>query len=413
MIGIIGLSHKSAPLEVRERYAFDGNDINSLTQCILADSEVDEIVVLSTCNRTELYFSTQSKCIKGTMKRIDHCLHDFGHLEASYKAYFYHYFDNRAVSHLFRLVSGLESMVIGEYQIVSQIKEALNRAMQNRSSGKMLTRLFTKALEVGKLVRTQTGISRGAFSVSYAAVEKCREHFSNLELRKILLIGAGETGELVVKNLHKRGCQNITIANRTPQKGQLLAQRFQAAAIPFSQLSQAIRDSEIVISSITGEHVIDRSLLNEEPFIHKVMMIDLGVPRNISPDLAGIEHVKLLNIDDLKRVVVQNEEKKKSYFDTALKIIEEKLKEFDDWLMGQKLSPAIKHIISSVRQINQEGLHAFGASFSEQELETMEQYGNHLSERMIRTLIKNLKATTDNGRKEDVVQVVNRLFDKE
>jgi len=301
-------------------------------------------------------------------------------------------------------------MVVGEYQIVAQIKDAFQYAQKQNSTGKILNRLFTRALEVGKQVRTRTGISRGAFSVSYAAVEKCREHFSNIEERKILLVGAGETGELVLKNLHKRGSHKITIANRTPEKAQELAFRYDADTVPMENLDSAIKSAEIVISSIIGEHYIDTDLLGVEPFGHKVMMVDLGVPRNIHPDVAEISHVKLLNIDDLQRVVVQNEEKKKSYFDGAEDIIAEKLEEFEEWLMTQKLSPAIQLIASSVRQLHSDGLEAFKSSASEEEMEIMKSYGQHLSEKMIKTLIKNLKSTTDNGRKEDVVHVVNKLF---
>ena len=411
MIGIIGLSHKSAPVEVRECYAFNNNDINSLSQCILSGGQVDEVIILSTCNRTEIYFSTHAKCIKGSVKQIDDCIHDFAQFSSKSKEYFYHLFEDDAVVHLFRLISGLESMVVGEYQIVSQVKEAFNQARENKSSGKILNRFFTKALEVGKQVRTQTGISRGAFSVSYAAVEKCREHLSNLEQRKILLVGAGETGELVVKNLHKRGCRHITIANRTPENGELLAARFQAGTVPFGQLSNAIREAEIVISSVTGEHVINRALLGEELLPHKVMMIDLGMPRNISPELSLIPHVKLLNIDDLQEVVVQNEEKKKSYFETADQIIETKREEFEEWLTSQKLSPTIQHIISSVNQLHNEGVQTFGSSYSEEEQEAMKQLSQHLSGKMINNLIKNLKTATNNGRKGDIIQAINHLFD--
>ncbi len=410
MIGIIGLSHKSAPLEVRERYAFNQQNIDTLSNCILSGGQVEEVVILSTCNRTEIYFMTQSNCIKGAVKQIDQCLHEFSEYDSTSKEYFYHLFDARAVTHLFRLISGLESMIVGEYQIVAQIKDAFQYAQKQSTTRKILNRLFTKALEVGKQVRTYTGISRGAFSVSYAAVEKCREHFSHIEKRKILLIGAGETGELVLKNFHKRGSHKITIANRTLEKAQELAVRYNAETVPLENLRSAIRGAEIVISSITGEHLINKDLLGAAPFDHKVMMVDLGVPRNIHPDVAGISHVKLLNIDDLQQVVTQNEEKKKSYFDVAERIIAEKGKEFDEWLMTQKLSPAIQLIASSLRQLHNDGLAAFKSSASEEEIEIMNSYGQHLSEKMIKTLIKNLKSTTENGRKEDVVEVVNKLF---
>lgn len=411
MIGVIGLSHKSAPLDVRECYAFGNQDVTQLSQKILTSDQVDEVVILSTCNRTELYFITSSNCLKGAIQHIDHCLRDYGPYDPTSKKHFYHLFDNAAVNHLFRLISGLESMVTGEYQIVSQVKEAYDLAHQNNFSGKILNRLFIKTLEVGKLVRTKTEISRGAFSVSYAAVEKCREHFSNLEERNILLVGAGETGELVVKNFHKRGCHRISIANRTADHAEELAGRYQAEAVPFSRLTDAIRDAEIVISSVSGEHLIHPQMLGDAPFESKVMMVDLGVPRNIHPGVGEMDHVRLLNIDDLQKVVLQNEEKKKSYFDVAEQIISEKSEEFHEWLISQKLSPTIQHIVKSVRQMHAESLEAYRSSLSEEELEALERYGQHLSEKMIKTVVKNLKETSENGRKNEIVDAVGKLFE--
>lgn len=412
MIGIIGLSHKSAPLEVREQYAFDKEDVGRLSECILAGSQVDEILILSTCNRTELYFSSHHQNQDRVIEHIENCLQEYAVSGTTNKTYFYYLFDRDAVIHLFRLISGLESMVVGEYQIVSQIKDTVNAAREQGSIGKILNRLFIKALEVGKKVRSQTGISRGAFSVSYAAVEKCREHFSDLEKRKILLVGAGETGELVVKNLHKRGCRFISIANRTFEKAQQLAARFHADIVPFNDLGEAIAAAEIVITSVSGEHLINNSLIEEHQPDHKVMMIDLGVPRNIDPEVSGIKNVRLLNIDDLQKVVLQNEEKKKSYFEKAEKIINEKVSEFEEWLDSRELSPTINHIVSSVRQIHDDGLKAFGSSHSATELEIMEKYGSYLSEKMINTLVKNLKSTMKDGQKDDMVQLVHHLFDR-
>jgi glutamyl-tRNA reductase len=412
MIGIIGLSHKSAPLDVREQYAFDKEDVGRLSECILAGSQVEEVLILSTCNRTELYFSSHNQNQDRVVEHIENCLWEFSVSGTANKIHFYHLFDRDAVTHLFRLISGLESMVVGEYQIVSQIKDTLNAARKQGSIGKILNRLFIKAFEVGKKVRSQTGISRGAFSVSYAAVEKCREHFSDLEKRKILLVGAGETGELVVKNLHKRGCRFIAIANRTIEKAEQLAARFHADIVPFENLREAILDAEIVITSVSGEHLINNSLLREHQPGHKVMMIDLGVPRNIDPDVGRIKNVRLLNIDHLQKVVLQNEERKKSYFETAEKIINKKVSEFEEWLESRELSPTIQHIVSSVRQIHYDGLKAFGASHSATELEIMEKYGHHLSEKMINTLVKNLKSTMKDEQKDEMVQLVHRLFDR-
>jgi glutamyl-tRNA reductase len=411
MIGLIGLSHKTAPLTIREDFAFDSDKINIISQSIMQSSEIDGVIIVSTCNRTEIYFTTPFRNVTDAARHIDGCLKEFVKTDITSKDHFYHFFDKEVVNHLFRLISGLESMVVGEYQIVSQIKNALSIAQANQTSGTILSRLFTKALEVSKQVRTKTGINQGAFSVSYAAVEKCREHFADLSHRNILLLGAGETGELVVKNLYKRGCRSITIANRTLSKAKELAVRYKGQPLPVDELLTALKSCDILIASTSVEHIIKASMVEKSGIRHKMMMIDLGVPRNIDPSLADMSNVKLFNIDDLQKVVLHNEEKKKSYFETANNIILSKEKEFEDWLVSRKLSPAIQNMISSVQQVNMRAVETFGTSLSGEEKELLREFSGHLSGKMVNRLVKNLKITTGNGRKDEIIKAINQLFE--
>jgi glutamyl-tRNA reductase len=411
MIGLIGLSHKTAPLTIREDFAFNSDKIKIISQGILQSGEIDGVIIVSTCNRTEIYFTTPHRSVTDAARHIDSCLKDFVKADIAGEDHFYHFFDKDAVYHLFRLISGLESMVFGEYQIVSQIKNALSIAQANKTSGTILSRLFTKALEVSKQVRTKTGINQGAFSVSYAAVEKCREHFSDLSGRNILLLGAGETGELVVKNLYKRGCRNITIANRTFSKAEELAHRYNGQPLTIQELSAALKKCDILIASTSVEHIIKSSMGESFSVGHKIMMIDLGVPRNIEPSLGELSNVKLFNIDDLQKVVLHNEEKKKSFFETANKIILIKAGEFDDWLVSRKLSPAIQNMISSVREVNMGAVESYGASLSGEEKDLLRAYSRHLSDKMVNRLVKNLKITTANGRKDEIIKAIHQLFE--
>ena len=193
------------------------------------------------------------------------------------------------------------------YTKLLRIKEAYSHAEANGTVGKVLTRLFNKALETGKLVRSNTQMSTGAFSVSYAAVEKCNNQFKNLKDKKILLIGAGETGELVIKNLYKKGCKNITVTNRTITKAEELATRYNGKALPFNQMMEGIHDAEIIVSSVaTKEPLFDATTLKPHLNGHPlVMMIDLGVPRNIHPNVSDIPIIDLVNVDDLEEVVAR------------------------------------------------------------------------------------------------------------
>jgi glutamyl-tRNA reductase len=411
MIGLIGLSHNTAPLVLREDFAFDSNKINIISQCIMQSGEIEGVIIVSTCNRTEFYFTTPSRCIKEAIRHIDVCLKDYVKADITRKDHFYHFFDKEAVHHLFRLISGLESMIFGEYQIVSQIKNALSTAQANQTTNTILTRLFSKALEVSKQVRTKTGINEGAFSVSYAAVEKCREHFVDLAHRNILLLGAGETGELVVKNLYKRGCRNITIANRTFSKAEELAQRYKGQPLLIEKLSIALKSCDILIASTSVEHIIEPSMAETFSTGHKIMMIDLGVPRNIAPIIGELTNVKLYNIDHLQKVVLHNEEKKKSFLSSANKIILTKTGEFDDWLASRKLAPAIKNMISSVQEVNSGAVETYGTSLSGDEKDLLRVYSRHLSDKMINRLVKNLKIITGNGRKDEIIKVISELFE--
>lgn len=410
MIGVVGLSHKSAPVHIREKFALNKEDYTELSNTILKHRNIRELVIISTCNRTELYFTAEECCSTGAFYILFRFLKTHFE-EEGIESHFYQMETQKAVNHLFRVVSGLESMVLGEYQIVAQIKDAIGHAEEIGAAGKLLTRLFHKALETGKQVRTKTGISNGAFSVSYAAVEKCNNIFEQLPDKKILLIGAGETGELTIKNLYKKGCQNIVVTNRTTSKAEELASRFKGSVINFKDLKAGIHDADIVVSSISCKNpLVTNELLSLNGDNKQTVFIDLGVPRNIDPKLAEHKQVALYNVDDLEEVVSKNMEKKKTYIATAEKIIGKKAQEYADWLSIQNLSPVIQNIISEVNEINQSELAVFKKFHNEEEFQNMEKYGKHIAEKFVNSMIKNLKTISDNGRKTEYVKVINDLF---
>ncbi len=412
MIGVIGLSHKSAPVNIREKFSLDEDDSSRLSAIILSNKYIEELVILSTCNRTEIYFKADDCCSPGAFHIIMKSLRNFSGTGEETDNYFYRFGNDEAIRHLFRVVSSLESMVLGEYQIVSQVKEAYRVSKENKTVGRIFKRLFSKALETGKLVRTKTAMSNGAFSVSYAAVEKCNEQFTDLQQKKILLIGAGETGELVIKNLYKKGCKNITITNRTSGKAEELATRYQGKAIPFSSLMEGIHEAEIIVSSVAGKDpILDAQKVQPvmNGFPH-VVMIDLGVPRNINPDVSQIPGISLINVDDLEEVVAGNMEKKQAYVSVAESIIAEKTTEFSDWLSVQNLTPAINEIISAVNRTSESELAVFRKNLSEADYQQIERYSKQLSEKITGSLIKNMKKISDNGRKTEYVKVITDLF---
>ena len=413
MIGVIGLNHKTAPVEIREKYSIDNQGNIKLTKEISSISYIDEVLILSTCNRTEVYFVAEESYTRKAFDVIRKQLHLFvNQLEQiNLNQYFYHYQQEEAIKHLFRVISSLDSLVLGEYQIVSQIKEAFRLTKEAGTIGKVFKRLFIKALETGKLVRTKTAMSVGAFSVSYAAVEKCQKYFGNLEEKKILLIGAGETGELVVKNLNKKGCRNITITNRTAEKAQVLANRYNGKVIGFQDYMENLHEAEIVVTSVSGKnHLFDAQTIKPHLNGHPMLLIDLGIPRNINPDVSELPNITLLNIDDLEEVVTANHEKKQNYISVAEEIIDNKVNEFSDWLYAQNLSPAIQNILHSVSLINERELATQKSICPEETQQLLEKHSNYISEKLTNTLIKNLKIISDNGRKTEYTKIIKELF---
>ena len=414
MIGVVGLSHKSAPVNIREKFAFNKEEYTDLSKNILKDKHIDELVVISTCNRTEIYFSAHEMYYSGAFNTLFHYLRSHVQDESGIESHFFQYETKEAVIHLFNVVSGLDSMVLGEYQIVSQVKQAIHHAEQIGSAGKILKRLFHKALETGKEVRTKTGISNGAFSVSYAAVQKCSHIFEQLDNKKILLIGAGETGQLVIKNLHKKGCENIQVANRTISKALELAEQFSGTVLELNDLEKGISEADIVVSSVSSKKpIINASMIQYSTPEKPLVFIDLGVPRNIDPEIADKPNINLFNVDDLEEVVNDNLHKKQGYVKVAEEIISIKSSEFTTWLSAQNLSPVIQNMILGISEINQNELAVFKKFHNIDEYTQMEKYGKHIAEKIVNSMIKNLKSVSDNGRKTEYIKVINELFSPE
>lgn len=414
MIGVIGVSHKSASVRVREKLAFDSNEAGFLASAILKNKYFREVVILSTCNRTEIYFVAEEICPNGAFKSIKSILTDTCKLEEDIQPYLFQYYHKETVRHLFKVVSGLDSMILGEYQIVSQVKAAYADAEENGRIGKIFHRFFNKALACSKHVRMSTPLNQGAFSVSYAAVEKCNEQFADLASRSILLIGAGDTGELVLKNLVRKGCHNIQITNRTKDKAEELASLYKGKVLPFENLMNGIHDAEIIISSITcKDPILEATQI--KPWLNgheKMVMIDLGVPRNIHPNVSEIPGMTLLNVDDLEEVIAMNAERKQEYVSLAEEIVETHVNEYTKWLNEQNLAPTIKNIEKAIVSLYQNELDAYKNSLSDAELEEIRKFNEYMSRKIKNKIVRQLKTVTDNGRITEFVGVINQLFEE-
>lgn len=417
MIGVIGISYKTAPLDIRERFSFTKDDIVPFSELLQKETEISDIVLISTCNRTEIYFS-QSKhdhqtafelvyeIIKKYQKVTDHCWH-----------YFYHRSNIGAVRHLFEVTSGLDSQVIGEDQIIGQVKEAYVTCTEAALTDAVLMRLFQKSFEAGKRVRSETGIKLGITSVSSAAVETCNNLLGGLCNKNVLMIGAGETGNLALQNLTKKGVRNISVTNRTIERAEKTASKFNGVLIPFSDFENKLADFDIVMVAtgaqqpLVNVEVVQKSMLNRGN--KKQVYIDLSVPRNVDPLVANIENVELFGVDDLSVIIQQTAEKKRESVEKAKFIIDEVVSDFSEWLASRSLRPAINTITTNLQSINKEELSTYRKINDPELQKIVDEYSQHLTQRYTRLLIKNLKDLTDNGKNIDSLQMINDLFNFE
>ncbi|PKP08172.1 MAG: glutamyl-tRNA reductase [Bacteroidetes bacterium HGW-Bacteroidetes-4] len=415
MIGVLGINYESSPIEIREKFSFNEQRIIDFYRMLSHKEGFAGIVILSTCNRSEFYFQMEDCCETAAFSYMLRSLKSFCAVEENIRDYFYFKANDDAFKHLFYVVSGANSMILGEDQIVRQVKEALRISADNNLAGTELTRLFTKSFEANKRIRTQTKINQGAFSVSYAGVEKCLSIFPQIEQTRIFLIGAGETGTLTLKSLLKKGCSNIVITNRTPEKAQHLANKYKIQAIPFVSLEAQLEYSDIIIVStgsqlplITQQMVeaVSKSRNNR-----KQLFIDLSVPRNVESGVSSVQNTIVYDVDDLQEVVKANQEKRRKLIGKIDSIIAEYLDEFNDWLTSRNLGVVIANIKTNFNTVNQSELEGFKRINKATENDLLDNYGTHITEKYTRLLIKNLKEVTNNGRKMEYIKMLNQLFD--
>jgi len=306
---ILGLNHRTAPIEIRERVSFSEQKLPEALRTLKDCDDIKESLILSTCNRTELY--TVAKDVSGGFNSMKNFLNSFHKIPTQeITDYLYTYNNKEAVRHLFRVAASLDSMIVGETQIFGQVKDAYFKAKEANTIGKGLNNLFEEAIRIGKKVRTKTQIGKGAVSTSTAAIELAKKIFESLTDKRVLIIGAGKIGELTVKNLYSRGVSAVLVANRTWQRAQELAAAFKGKAIKFERILEELKNTDIVISSTSAGHFLikfeDIQRLMQERNNLPLFMIDLGLPRNIDPQINKIDNVYLYNIDDLAGVADAN-----------------------------------------------------------------------------------------------------------
>jgi len=343
-ISLIGVNHKSTPLEVREKIALTGGYENALGRLRSAQApDSQEYYLLSTCNRVELIWVSED--VEETTPRMLRFLFGDSVEPDAWDRYSYVYHDEQAVNHLFRVGASLDSMVVGEAQILGQIKEAYRYASQFGCTGPLLNKLLHKSFSVAKRVRSETGIGSAAVSISSAAVELARKIFGSLDDKEVLLIGAGEMAELAAEHLLGQGVKGITVANRTLSRAVALANRFKGSACSLEELSGQMESVDIIVSSTGSTELIIKSD-DVKPLMRirrnrPLFFIDIAVPRDLDPRLNEIENVFLYDIDDLSQVVEMNRSEREKEAAIAERIVEEETLKFGKWQDGLTITPTI------------------------------------------------------------------------
>ncbi|MBI4845472.1 MAG: glutamyl-tRNA reductase [Candidatus Omnitrophica bacterium] len=302
---VVGINYRSAPIELREKLAFSEDSITQALTRLKQDERIKEAVILSTCNRVEIYSLTTKET--KFFEVITEFLSSFHKIPNSeFEVNLYKYSGPAVIRHLFRVISSLDSQVLGENQILGQVKGAYLEAKKRGTASRYLSFVFEDAIKIGKRVRSQTEIGFGAVSLSTAAVQMAKKIFGELSGRKILVIGAGKIGELTLKHLHEKGARTIFVTNRTLEKSKTLAKAFGANYLEFADFSNSLEEVDIVISSLDiSEYVITKKFLKEIMQKRRqkpIFFIDLGLPRNIDPQINVMDNAYVYNLDDLKKV---------------------------------------------------------------------------------------------------------------
>lgn len=413
-IFVVGLNHKVADVEVREKLAFNGPKLEEGLLRFRELPEIREAIILSTCNRVELYANVTDPAQASVSVRT--FLSEFHGIQRnSLEHSLYIYDDIDAVRHVFRVASSLDSMVVGEPQILGQLKDAFDLALSKKTTGILLNKLMKKAISVAKRVRTETKIAENAVSISFAAVELAKKIFTDLSKRVFMLLGAGEMAELAAKHLISSGVREVLVSNRTFERACELAEEFHGRPVKFEEFIQEMVRTDIVICSTGAPHYIlaksQMQKVMKERKQRQVFLIDISVPRNIDPAINELDNVYLYNVDDLQGVVDANMFERKKEAEKAENIIAEEIMTFLKWLVSLDSVPTIVALREKAEEVRKEELERLFhkiEGIGEKEKEAIEYMATAIMNKLIHPPTAALKEDSEN--KDILVATIKRLY---
>ena len=415
-IVVVGLSHKTANVEIREKLAFSPINMEKPLGDLLAIDGITEGVIVSTCNRVEIYVTTRD--IAGGIARVKRFLADYHNFPLdTLEQHVYSLHGEDAIRHVFRVASSLDSMVVGEPQILGQIKTSYGYAAEYRSSGIILNRFLHKAFSVAKRVRTETKIASSAVSVAFAAVELAKKIFNDLSDKTVMLIGAGEMCELAAKHFLNSGVRGLMVTNRTFDRAEKLADEFDGKAVRFEDLFDQLHKADIILSSTGAPHTIigagdlDGVMRRRR---HKPMFfIDIAIPRDIDPAVNDVENVYLFTVDDLQEVVTSNLQQRKEEAGKAENIVNEEIGQFFKWLSSLEVTPtiiALRNKFDEIRKAELEKTLAGWKDIPPDGQKRLEALTNAIMNKLLHPPTALIKQAGQGGRTDLYVDAVRALY---
>jgi glutamyl-tRNA reductase len=412
----LGISHKTAPLALRERLALPEGRAASVLHELVGHAEIHEAVAISTCNRTELYL-VASDPVEAENAALSALSRQAGIPPTELLGSLYSLREMDAVRHLLGVAAGLESMIVGEAEIQGQVKRAYELALVEGVTGPIVNRLFRDALATGKRARTETAISRSRVSVSSVAVELARGILGELDSRRVLVIGAGENGELTAKALRERGVETVFVANRRYDRAIGLAQRFGGQAVRFDALPREMEAADIVVSSTASPHQLvgrdELELVMEERDGRPLLLIDIAVPRDIDPSVRELSGITLFDMDDLQREVARNMSGREAEVTRVHAIIEQETERYGDWLASLDVVPTIAALRERGEEIVQRVLRENDGrweSLGEADRRRVEMMARAVVNRMLHEPTLRIKDSAERGGSYVQLQALRELF---
>lgn len=418
-LAVLGVSHHTAPVEVRERFAFGRSDAQLALATLRSGAGVREAVLLSTCNRTELYLHPAvDRVLEAGRELLAGKVR--GHVDDP-AAYLYQRRDDGAVRHLFRVAAGLDSMIVGEAEIQGQVKDAYDWAtgvpVDPAMTGPVLTRLFQMAFSVGGRVRAETSLGEGAGSVASVSVDLARKIFGSLRHRRVLILGAGATAELVVEALGREGVRGVIVSNRTVERAEELARRLQGKAVPFGEMTPALRDADIVVASTSAPHPVlsedeVRKAFPDGPS-KPLLIVDIAIPRDVEPSVAEVPDVFLYNIDDLQRIVDENLERRRKAIPRAEERVAGQVEEFHAWYASLEVVPVIKSLRERAEEVRRRELERVMNRLSHlgtEDRSEVEEFSRRLLNKLLHDPTIRLREGAADGRATEIVEAARFLY---